>query len=98
MASCRLTSCQGAVWQSGRRHGCLPGQEGSRMQIDPPVSGTSVANELDVAGEARLYRARRGFWQPVMYAPELTDPPRGGGVVGGPVVLGRRGGEGGGSA
>ena len=34
-----------------------------------------TANELDVAGEARLYRAMRHFWHPVAYASELTDHP-----------------------
>lgn len=37
----------------------------------------SRVNELDVAGEARLYRAFRHFWHPVMYSHELgTDPAR----------------------
>lgn len=37
---------------------------------------TEVAgNDLDVEGEARLYRALRHFWQPVMYATDLADRP-----------------------
>jgi methylxanthine N1-demethylase len=31
------------------------------------------ANELDVAGEAALYRALRSFWHPVMYAADLGE-------------------------
>jgi phenylpropionate dioxygenase-like ring-hydroxylating dioxygenase large terminal subunit len=31
------------------------------------------ANELDVAGEAALYRALRSFWHPVMYATDLGE-------------------------
>jgi len=34
-----------------------------------------AGNLLDVAGEARLYRAMRHFWHPVAYASELTDRP-----------------------
>ena len=30
-------------------------------------SEATTANELDVAGEARLYRAMRRFWHPVAY-------------------------------
>jgi phenylpropionate dioxygenase-like ring-hydroxylating dioxygenase large terminal subunit len=33
------------------------------------------ANELDVDGEARLYRALRRFWHPVAYSSEVTDGP-----------------------
>jgi phenylpropionate dioxygenase-like ring-hydroxylating dioxygenase large terminal subunit len=33
-------------------------------------------NELDEAGEARLYRALRHFWHPVMLARDLTDEPQ----------------------
>ena len=32
-------------------------------------------NRLDQAGEARLYRALRRFWHPVMWADELADRP-----------------------
>jgi phenylpropionate dioxygenase-like ring-hydroxylating dioxygenase large terminal subunit len=59
----------------------------------PLVSGTSIANELDVAGEARLYRAMRWFWHPVMYASELTGAPRGAVLLGEAVVLVRLAGE-----
>src|SRR5260370_3785265 len=72
---------------------CLPGREGSRMQIDQPVPGQELVNELDVAGEARLYRAMRWFWHPVMYASELTDSPRGAVLLEGPVVLAPLAGE-----
>lgn len=33
-------------------------------------------NELNVEGEARLYRAMRNFWHPVLYAHELGREPR----------------------
>jgi methylxanthine N1-demethylase len=59
----------------------------------PLVPGTSIANELDVAGEARLYRAMRWFWHPVMYASELTGAPRGAVLLGEAVVLVRLAGE-----
>jgi len=35
----------------------------------------TLVNELDVAGEAALYRAVRHFWHPVMYAADLSDQP-----------------------
>jgi vanillate O-demethylase monooxygenase subunit len=54
---------------------------------------TSIANELDVAGEARLYRAMRWFWHPVMYASELAGSPRPAVLLGERVVLVRLAGE-----
>jgi phenylpropionate dioxygenase-like ring-hydroxylating dioxygenase large terminal subunit len=56
-------------------------------------SDHDLANELDVAGEARLYRAMRWFWHPVMYASELAGVPRGAVLLGEPVVLVRLAGE-----
>ena len=38
------------------------------MESDP-------ANELDVAGEASLYRSLRRFWHPVAYSSDLTEAP-----------------------
>ena len=35
-----------------------------------------LAKELDVEGEARLYRAFRHFWHPVIYSHELRDEPK----------------------
>ena len=35
-----------------------------------------TGNELDISGEEALYGAMRHFWQPVMYANELTDGPQ----------------------
>ena len=35
-----------------------------------------LVNELDVAGEGRLYRAMRGYWHPVMYAADLGAGPK----------------------
>jgi phenylpropionate dioxygenase-like ring-hydroxylating dioxygenase large terminal subunit len=35
-----------------------------------------LVNPLDSAGEARLYRAMRHFWHPVLYSSELTDQPK----------------------
>jgi phenylpropionate dioxygenase-like ring-hydroxylating dioxygenase large terminal subunit len=34
------------------------------------------ANELNVEGEARVYRSFRHFWHPVIYSHELTDLPK----------------------
>ncbi len=68
-----------------RRFGATLTQEGPEHEQD-------VANELDVAGEARLYRAMRRFWHPVMYASELTDGPRRAVLLEEPVVLVRLGG------
>jgi len=48
---------------SGDRSGGVVRQES--------LSDASVANELDASGEARLYRALRHFWHPVMYASTL---------------------------
>ena len=57
------------------------------------VPDEDLANELDVAGEARLYRAMRWFWHPVMYASELTDSPQRAVLLGEPLVLVRLAGE-----
>jgi phenylpropionate dioxygenase-like ring-hydroxylating dioxygenase large terminal subunit len=57
------------------------------------MSEMTIANELDVAGEARLYRAMRRFWHPVMYASELTDTPRRAVLLEEPVVLVRLAGQ-----
>jgi vanillate O-demethylase monooxygenase subunit len=54
---------------------------------------SSRANELDVEGEARLYRAFRFFWHPVLYAHELTDAPVRTTLCGEQVVLVRLEGE-----
>jgi vanillate O-demethylase monooxygenase subunit len=50
-------------------------------------------NDLDASGEARLFRAMRQFWQPVMYAAELTDRPQAAQVLGERLVVARLGGE-----
>jgi vanillate O-demethylase monooxygenase subunit len=52
-----------------------------------------LTNELDVAGEARLYRAFRYFWHPVAYASGVTDRPVGVRLLGEQLVLARLGGE-----
>ncbi len=57
------------------------------------MADVTIANELDVAGEARLYRAMRRFWHPVMYASELTDGPKRAVLLEEPVVLLRLGGQ-----
>jgi phenylpropionate dioxygenase-like ring-hydroxylating dioxygenase large terminal subunit len=57
------------------------------------MSEMTIANELDVAGEARLYRAMRRFWHPVMYASELAEAPRRAVLLEEPVVLVRLGGQ-----
>jgi phenylpropionate dioxygenase-like ring-hydroxylating dioxygenase large terminal subunit len=50
------------------------------------------ANELDVAGEARLYRALRRFWHPVAYSSEVTDRPVGAVLLDEQLVVVRLGG------
>lgn len=44
-------------------------------------------NPLDQAGEARLYRALRRFWHPVLWADELADRPVAARLLDEPVVL-----------
>ena len=51
-----------------------------------------LANELDEAGEARLYRAMRRFWHAVMYSSDLGDGPRRADLLGEQIVLVRLGG------
>jgi methylxanthine N1-demethylase len=46
-----------------------------------------TANELDRDGEARLYRALRRFWHPVMWADELGDRPVAARLLDEPIVL-----------
>lgn len=43
--------------------------------IDVDVS--ELVNELDEAGEERLYQSLKHFWHPVMFADELGDDPHG---------------------
>jgi phenylpropionate dioxygenase-like ring-hydroxylating dioxygenase large terminal subunit len=50
-------------------------------------------NELDRAGEARLYLALRHFWQPVMLAADLSDRPQRAELLGEQLVLVRMAGE-----
>jgi phenylpropionate dioxygenase-like ring-hydroxylating dioxygenase large terminal subunit len=50
-------------------------------------------NLLDLAGEARLYRALRRFWHPVLWADELTDRPVAARLLDEPIVLVRLAGE-----
>jgi phenylpropionate dioxygenase-like ring-hydroxylating dioxygenase large terminal subunit len=52
-----------------------------------------LANELDVAGEARVYRAFRHFWHPVAYASEVADGPVPAELLERRLVLARLGGE-----
>jgi vanillate O-demethylase monooxygenase subunit len=52
-----------------------------------------VGNQLDVAGEARLYRALRHFWQPVMYAADLGERPEKVVLLGEQLVVARLGSE-----
>jgi len=56
-------------------------------------SEATTANELDVAGEARLYRAMRRFWHPVAYGSELADRPMGVVLLEEALVLVRLGGQ-----
>ena len=50
-------------------------------------------NLLDRAGEARLYRALRRFWHPVMWAEDLVDRPVAARLLDEPLVLVRLPGE-----
>jgi vanillate O-demethylase monooxygenase subunit len=50
-----------------------------------------TGNELDVAGEARLYGALRHFWHAVMYADELGDGPQPAQLLGEQLVVARLG-------
>jgi phenylpropionate dioxygenase-like ring-hydroxylating dioxygenase large terminal subunit len=54
------------------------GQQGARdMHPDhDQLDEELLVNPLDSAGEARLYRAMRHFWHPVLYSSELTDQPK----------------------
>src|SRR5207249_4087264 len=47
------------------------------MQTERESFGPEAAlNEMDEEGEARLYRAMRHFWHPVMYSSQLADQPQ----------------------
>ena len=50
-------------------------------------------NPHDQAGEARLYRALRRFWHPVLWADELADRPVAARLLDEPIVLVRLAGE-----
>jgi methylxanthine N1-demethylase len=52
-----------------------------------------LRNELDAAGEERLYRAMRRFWHAVMYSAELTDGPKRAELLGEQLVLVRLDGQ-----
>jgi phenylpropionate dioxygenase-like ring-hydroxylating dioxygenase large terminal subunit len=54
---------------------------------------TLSENPLDATGEARLYRALRKFWHPVMYSADLGSSPEPVVLLGEEVVLARLGGE-----
>jgi phenylpropionate dioxygenase-like ring-hydroxylating dioxygenase large terminal subunit len=43
--------------------------------VSTELTEYTVTNELDAAGEARLYRALRHFWHPVAYASSVGDRP-----------------------
>ena len=53
----------------------------------------SVANALDPAGEARVYRALRHFWHPVAYASNVNERPVRATLLDEQLVLVRLGGE-----
>lgn len=57
------------------------------------VSANVTANELDPAGEARLYRAFRNFWHPVAYAADVNEAPVPATLLDEQLVLVRLGGE-----
>jgi vanillate O-demethylase monooxygenase subunit len=54
---------------------------------------SETVNELDAAGEERLYRALRHFWHPVAYAAEVGDRPVPATLLDEQLVLVRLGGE-----
>ena len=54
---------------------------------------TIAQNPLDAVGEARLYRALRRSWHPVMYSDELGAEPRQVVLLGEEIVLVRLGGQ-----
>ena len=54
---------------------------------------TTTANELDVAGEDRLYRALRHFWHPVAYSADVAEDPVPFTLLGEDIVVARLGGE-----
>jgi phenylpropionate dioxygenase-like ring-hydroxylating dioxygenase large terminal subunit len=62
------------------------------MQIEQ-ATDQDVLNEMDAAGEARLYRAMRHFWHPVMYASQLGEDPKQVFLLGEQLVLVRMAGE-----
>ena len=46
------------------------------MRIEDQETDAELSvNEMDVEGEARLYRAMRHFWHPVMYSSQLAETP-----------------------
>jgi vanillate O-demethylase monooxygenase subunit len=49
----------------------------------------AIANQFDVSGEARIYRAMRRFWHPVMYASQLGQEPAAAKLLGEALVLAR---------
>jgi phenylpropionate dioxygenase-like ring-hydroxylating dioxygenase large terminal subunit len=53
----------------------------------------AVFNELDAAGEERLYRALRSFWHPLMYSSELEAGPKRAVLLDEPLVAVRLGGQ-----
>jgi phenylpropionate dioxygenase-like ring-hydroxylating dioxygenase large terminal subunit len=61
--------------------------EDSGLQTSPAV------NQLDRAGEERLYAAMRHFWHPVMYTADLSDKPESVVLLGEQLVVARLGGE-----
>ena len=54
---------------------------------------TAARNELDVEGEAALYRAFRKFWHPVAYARTVVDRPQRVTLLGEYIVIARLAGE-----
>lgn len=67
---------------------------GEGSSIDRSVAEADLtANELNRAGEERLYQAMRHFWHPVLYSSDLTDKPQGVVLLDERLVLLRLGGE-----
>ena len=57
------------------------------------ASANVTANELDSAGEARLYQTFRHFWHPVAYAADVNEAPVPATLLDEQLVLVRLGGE-----
>jgi phenylpropionate dioxygenase-like ring-hydroxylating dioxygenase large terminal subunit len=63
----------------------------TRVLHSPVETSERIVNPLTAAGEARLYRAMRYFWHPVLWSSELTDRPKRVVLLGEQLVVARLG-------